>query len=127
MTDIADMSNDMSNAPWFLDKVRSSERYAQNLYAAMCNMRWQKVDVLPILKDEYWTCSWRASGGIVADLRQEGDYMNYYCSGMGSGLGNGDLDGTKGFVSESVVTDEIAEDLAKLGWRSSPYDDEDLV
>ena len=42
------MYNDMESAEWFVTKVRDSKTYAQNLYAAMCNMRWQKVDVMPI-------------------------------------------------------------------------------
>jgi hypothetical protein len=49
-------------------------------------------------------------------MRQQGDYIDWYCSGIGSGLGNGDEDGTKGYVGESVVTDEIRADLKQLGW-----------
>jgi hypothetical protein len=45
--------------------------------------------------------------------------MDWYCSGIGDGLGNGDTDGTRNFVSEGTVTDEIATDLALLGWRVS--------
>ena len=112
-----DMYNDMESAEWFVTKVRDSKTYAQNLYAAMCNMRWQKVDVMPILKDEFWTVSWRSAGGIVADMRQQGDYIDWYCSGIGGGLGNGDEAGTKGYVAESVVTEEIEQDLNKLGWK----------
>jgi hypothetical protein len=51
--------------------------------------------------------------------------MDWYCSGMGSGLGNGDEDGLKGYVSESEITEEIKSDLFKLGWivfESSPDD-----
>jgi len=117
------MEYDMRNAGWFVLKVRASETYAQNLYAAMCNMQFQKTEIFPILKEERWSCSWRTSGGVVADLREEGDYINWYCSGIGSGLGNGDDDGTKGFVSEGTVTEEIRQDLRKLGWIPVPYND----
>jgi len=117
------MEYDMRNAGWFVLKVRASETYAQNLYAAMCNMQFQKMEIFPILKEERWSCSWRTSGGVVADLREEGDYINWYCSGIGSGLGNGDDDGTKGFVSEGTVTEEIRQDLRKLGWIPVPYND----
>jgi hypothetical protein len=85
-------------------------------------MRWQPADVMPILKDEYWSCTWRAAGGIVARFEnQGGDYLDWYCSGIGDGLGNGDADRTKGFVPEGTVTDEIREDFATLGWTPSEW------
>ena len=121
-----DMEYDLRTNKHLCDKVRASETYAQNLYAAMCNMRWQKRDVLPILKDQYWSCTWRASGGIVANLREEGDYIDWYCSGMGEGLGNGDVDGTKGFVPEGTVTEEIADDLYNIGWVPSEWPEDKL-
>jgi hypothetical protein len=107
-----------------LNKVRASETYAQNLYAALCNMQYLKLDVIPVLNEEYWSCSWRHSGGIVADMRQEGDYINWYCSGIGDGLGNGDPDGVKGYIAEGVVTDEIKEDLKRLGWVPVQWDED---
>ena len=108
---------DLRSTEWILEKARVSDTYAQNLYAALCNNSFQKIDVMVILKDQSWSCSWRHAGGIVADMQQKGDYMEWYCSGIGAGLGNGDEDGTKGYVAESVITDEITEDLARLGWQ----------
>jgi hypothetical protein len=108
---------DLRSTDWILEKVRTSERYAQNLYAAMCNNDFQKRDVMPILKNETCGYSWRYAGGIIADMRQEGDYIDWYCSGIGEGLGNGDVDRKKGYVSESHVTEEIEQDLLKLGWN----------
>lgn len=110
------MEYDLLTTDWILEKVRASDTYAQNLYAAMCNRDFQKLDVLPILKNETCSYSWRYAGGIIADMRQKGDYIDWYCSGIGGGLGNGDEDGLKGYVSESVVTDEIRNDLKTLGW-----------
>jgi hypothetical protein len=115
---------DLRSTQWILDKARGSDGYAQNLYAAMCNMQFQKLDVVPILKEELWSCTWRSAGGIVADMREEGDYINWYCSGMGEGLGNGDISGVKGYVPEGVVTDEIKEDLKQLGWIPVEWKDE---
>ena len=100
---------DLLTTDWILEKTRTSESYAQNLYAAMCNRDFQKLDVVPILKDQLWSCSWRYAGGIIADMRQEGDYINWYCSGIRDTYDNN-------YVGESVVTDEIREDLRKLGW-----------
>ena len=57
-------------------------------------------------------------------MRETGDYIDWYCSGIGSGLGNGDETGTKGYVPESTVTEEIEQDLLKLGWQVLPDDNE---
>lgn len=116
------MEADMRICDWMLEKVRNSDTYAQNLYAAMCNREFQKLEVLPVLKEQTWSCSWRYSGGIIADMRQEGDYIDWYCSGIGGGLGNGDASGTLGYVGEGNVTEEIKEDLQKLGWIVLPND-----
>lgn len=110
------MEYELLTTDWILEKVRASDGYAQNLYAAICNNDFQKLDVLPILKNETCAYSWRYAGGIIADMRQKGDYIDWYCSGIGGGLGNGDPSGSKGYVSESVVTDEIRNDLKTLGW-----------
>lgn len=114
---------DLRTCDIMLNKVRASDRYAQNLYAAMCNMQFQKLDVLPILTEQRWSCSWRHAGGIIADMRMQGDYIDWYCSGIGSGLGNGDEDGTKGYVPEGTVTEEIEMDLRELGWVPVEYED----
>jgi hypothetical protein len=118
------MEYDLRTCEPILKKVRENDTYAQNLYAAMCNMEFQKFDVLPILKNERWSCSWRHAGGIIADMRMKGDYIDWYCSGIGEGLGNGDADGTKGYVPEGQVTEEIEQDLRMLGWVPMEYEDE---
>lgn len=106
-----------------MEKIKD-KRYAQNVYAALCNMRWQPADVLPILKDEYWSCTWRSAGGIVAELRVDSteDYMDWYCSGIRGGMTYDDTGpDAEQFVSEGEVTDEIREDFATLGWHPSPW------
>ena len=118
------MEYDLLTSDWMAEKCKD-DRYAQTLYAALCNNQFIKNEVWPILEEKTWSCSWRYAGGIVADIREQGDYMDWYCSGMGSGLGNGDEDGMKGYVSESVITEEIKDDLLKLGWLvfESPTND----
>ena len=125
---------DLRTTKWVIEKCRS-DVYAQHLYAAMCNMRWQKREVLPILKDQYWSCSWRSSGGIVADIQGKGDYIDWYCSGIGNHMSDDDLDDgsatleAKGFVPEGTVTEEIENDMYVLGWVPSewPNDCEDNI
>lgn len=126
-----DLQDEIRDCSWLMEKIQTRPEYAQNLYAAMCNMRWCKRDTWPILAEHYWSASWRGSGGIVADLVGKGeDYMDYYCSGMG-GL-NQDYEGNEtneewqkrtGFVPEGTVTEEIAKDLADIGWFPVPYPD----
>jgi hypothetical protein len=109
------MEYDLRTCEWILDKVRKSNQYAQNLYAAICNNEFVQCDnTWNILKEEYWSASWRYAGGIIADMQEKGDYMDWYCSGINS---------NKGDVSESVVTDEIRADLKKLGWDVIPSKD----
>jgi hypothetical protein len=126
-----DLVEDIRNSPEIMAKIRAEDnRYAQNLYAAWCNMQWCKRELWPVLSEDYWTASWRSAGGIVADLRNKGeDYMDYYCSGMRGGLsydGKDDEDYFErtGFANESEVTEEILNDLDKLGWFPVPYKDE---
>ena len=115
---------DLRSTRWICDKTKNTKTYAQNLYAALCNNDFQKNDVWPRLENKIWGCSWRHAGGIVADMREEGDYIDWYCSGIGSGLGNGDEDGSKGYVGEGAITDEIREDLRRLGWSVVTDSDE---
>lgn len=110
-----DLEQDIRTCAWMLQKVRDNENYAQNLYAAMCNNVFQRNEVWPRLKNEYWSCSWRSAGGLIARLRNEGDYMDWYCSGIGHN--------DQGYVSESTVTDEIRQDLFAIGWTVEPYPD----
>ena len=111
---------DLRSTKWICDKVKASDSYAQNLYAAMCNMQFMKLDTMPILKNQRWSCSWRHAGGIVADMLEKGDYIDWYCSGI-----RHDEEGiTSGYVPEGQVTEEIQEDLKKLGWIPVEWEDE---
>ena len=122
---------DLRSTAWILEKARASDGYAQNIYAAMCNMRWQRVGMWPALKDQYWSASWRSSGGIVADMLGNGDYMDWYCSGIGGQ--NLEYEGIEtneawkkrtSYVSEGVVTEEIRKDFQTLGWVPSEWPDD---
>ena len=131
---------DLLTTDWILEKVRTQEYYAQNLYAAMCNNQFQRNDVWPILSEQKWSCSWRHSGGIIADMQGKGDYIDWYCSGI-----NDDIkEMTQGewenltleqqtrikdsllFVREAVVTEEIENDLFELGWLVIKEDHTDI-
>ena len=133
---INNMEYDLRTNPLIIEKC-NDRIYAQHLYAAMCNNEFIKNEVWPILSDKRWSCSWRYAGGIVADIRQEGDYIDWYCSGIRQ---NEDLTDeeynqmsrerqemyleSKASVPESVVTDEIRKDLLLVGWLVAEQDDQ---
>ena len=128
------MEYDLRSSKELCDKVKQSDNYAQNLYAAMCNMQWRNRELWPEMKEENWSCSWRSAGGIIADMQEKGDYIDWYCSGIGNEeYGNG-LDGTKPvkdedgrmYVPEGVITEEVELDLNKLGWRPVPYSEDEV-
>lgn len=87
-----------------LNKLRGKVKdigYAKDLYKALCNMKWKckttEID---------YHCSWRYAGGLIADLRDVGEcYLDFYCSG-----------------GEGHVTEEVKEDLDKLGWTPQEWD-----
>ena len=131
------MEYDLRSTKWICDKAKAEEYYAQNIYAAICNNDFIKNDVWPILTDKRWSASWRSAGGIVANMIEKGDYIDWYCSGIRGELSDEEYENmtpdekkryrymqTK-FVSESVVTDEVREDLLKLGWIVAPENDSD--
>ena len=132
---------DLLTTDWILEKVRTQEYYAQNLYAAMCNNQFQRNDVWPILSEQKWSCSWRHAGGVIADMQGKGDYIDWYCSGINddlldemtqSGWENLPLEqqtrykNSLLFVRESVVTEEIENDLFELGWLVIKEDHTDI-
>jgi len=102
------LEDELKNSTVVCAKVLTCKEYATDLYRALSNMQWQKVEVMPMLRNELWSCSWRYAGGIVADIRQEGDYLDWYCSG-----------------GEGTVSDEIAWDLYDLGWKPVEWSDDD--
>jgi hypothetical protein len=122
------MEYDLRACEWMVAKVRAREEYAQNLYAAMCNRDFVKNDVWPLLANKTWSCSWRYAGGIVAHMAGEGDYIDWYCSGINGRLDDDDRAKMapeaiaryewmqENFVGEGHVTDEIRADLLALGW-----------
>jgi hypothetical protein len=102
---------DLRSSEYIVEKCKN-KAYAQNIYAALCNNEFIKNDVMQILREDTWGCTWRYAGGIVADLVGEGDYMDWYCSGIRHD--DGEL--TSLYVGEGDITDEVKDDLFKLGW-----------
>ncbi len=131
------MEYDLLTTDWILEKVRTRDDYAQNLYAAICNNGFIRLAVIPILKNEEWGASWRSAGGIIADMQQKGDYIDWYCSGIRD-IGvyapakedeeftdeqKAQMAVVEKYVPEGCITDEIRNDLQRLGWAVAPGGD----
>lgn len=130
------MEADIKSCTWMTEKILGDVVYAQNLYAALCNNDFQRLEMWPILTGKTWHCSWRYAGGVVADIRKEGDYMNWYCSGIQDWPRQGEktpeewanltpeqqqyIKNSEAFEEEGKVADEIANDLHRLGWIVLP-------
>jgi|HubBroStandDraft_2_1064218.scaffolds.fasta_scaffold80830_2 hypothetical protein len=83
-----------------VDQMAVDDVFAREVYASLCNMRWQREGM-----EEPVSMSWRAAGGLVADLVGRGEwYLDYYCSG-----------------NEGVVSERVREALGGLGWIPVPW------
>jgi hypothetical protein len=120
-----DVEIDLKNNREVCEKIAASDVFAQNVYAALCNQQYYPHGE-PQTDDTVWSCTWRYAGGIIADIRNTHlhkpqdtgiveDYIHWYCSGMGY------LDGK---VEEGVVTREVRELFAAMGWDIVAYPNE---
>lgn len=91
---------DVIDSETIKNKMRASKSYCKKFYAAMCN-----TDLYKVGSEGEYGYSWRAAGGLVADILGEGDYLDWYCSG-----------------NEGFVDDEIADDLNAIGWVAIPME-----
>ena len=101
------LSDDLKGCELVIGKCKRSTLYSQNLYAALCNNSFVKNGVK-------WSCLWRSSADLVSKLRGEGDYLDWYCSGIPVGW---NLPAKDGHVGEGVLTEEVGADFGSLGWR----------
>lgn len=118
---------DLYSTDWIIAKVKSDEVYAQHLYAALCNNVFTPNKIWPILLEKTWSCSWRHAGAILSIMDGTNDYLNFYLSGLAA---NEDIEYSsrlsldqqieclkyKAYVAEGVVTEEIRQDLFRMGW-----------
>ena len=80
------------------DRVRGlvrSDLFPMLLYSALCNTLWRHKG-----SGKEWHCSWRYAGSIVATLRGEGCYLDWYCS-----------------MSEGLVDEQVLAEIGALGWE----------
>lgn len=104
------LTQDILAVSSIVEKIQTNEMYAQNMYAAFCNNVFMK-------EEQEWSCSWRAAGRFISEVRGEGDYIDWYCSGMFE---------REGHVAESVITPEVQADITLCGWviKEDSYSDD---
>ena len=74
--------------------IRDDNAVATEMWCAISNMDWQHTN------GDTAGYSFRAAGDLVAAIRGSGNYMDWYCSGP-----------------DGVVSDRIADAMAKEGWK----------
>lgn len=88
-----DLERDLVLSPHIRCLIRS-DLVAVLLYGALCNTTWRHK-----VAGTLWHCSWRRAGGVVAGLRCEGNYLDWYCAG-----------------GEGLVDDQVLAEIEALGW-----------
>lgn len=87
-------------------QVAADETFAQELYTALCNMRWRKHD-WDDQRAPLASMTWRGVGDLVATLEgRDGSYIDFYCSG-----------------NEGEVSERVRVALGDLGWTPVPWPD----
>jgi len=81
----------------FGDRIREEEVFPCEVWSALCNTDW--IDPA----GEAHSYSFREAGGVIAELRGEGTYDDWYCC-----------------TTPGIVTPEIAVGMAAIGWRHQP-------
>lgn len=100
-----DLERDLHNHITLVERVKSDVTFAESLYAALCNNQFRHVNMTDDPED-FWSCTWRAAGDIVAELTNnpQNDYLTYYCTG-----------------NEGMVTPELVQLFAEIGWTARPW------
>lgn len=94
---LSNFQDDLTNL--FGDRMRSDEEFCKNIWSALANVIWRNIDGAEA------SYTFRAAGGLIAEIIDGGDYMDWYCCGP-----------------DSVVSEEIAKGLASCGWSHHDYE-----
>jgi hypothetical protein len=82
-------------------QIRANDEAATEFWSSLANVGWFH-ESQPEQEVGY---SFRAAGGLIAEIRAEGSYIDWYCSGP-----------------YAVVASWIADLMATKGWRSEPME-----
>lgn len=77
----------------FGDRIKDDPLFCANMWSALANVDWHHTS------GDTAGYSFRAAGDLIASIRGEGDYMDWYCSGP-----------------YATVTEEIRAGMLAEGW-----------
>lgn len=83
------------------EAIRADQSVGVALWSALANQGWGNA------AGDTASYSFRAAGDLIAAVAGEGDYLDYYCAGP-----------------YAVVSDQIAEALAREGWYPTDKEEE---
>lgn len=107
-----DLEQELCRNATVIKQLAEDRAFALEVYRALCNNKF--IDMQDADADDtkdYWSCTWRYAGGIVASLRAAHDpsivedYLDWYCSG-----GEGD------------VSDRVRDTFLSMGWKVQTYE-----
>lgn len=78
----------------FLEQIKNNDEFCKELWSALTNIEWINND------GSYFYCTFRYAGALIADIRESGGYMDWYCSS-----------------EYAKVSEYIEEKLNSLGWK----------
>lgn len=85
------------------DNILHDDVVCFELWSALANVIWMHD------RSEDVAYSFRAAGDLIAELRGEGDYRDWYCRGW-----------------PGVVSDRISDAMKAEGWTWRPWTDDDF-
>jgi len=83
----------------FGSDLRSSKEFCVEMWSALANIQWYYKD-----NKEDDGFSFREAGTVIAEIRGQGSYLDWYCSGP-----------------YAVVSEKISEGMAKHDWVWKDY------
>lgn len=105
---MTNLYTDLIKHELIVGKAKSSAKYAQNLYAALSDTSWKSSD------NNISKLSWEQASSLVSSICNDADAYRWYASGINDGGAGGCY--AYGIIQESVVTNEIKNDLLSIGW-----------
>lgn len=64
---------------YFGERMKTDEELCRKIWSSLANVDWYYIGERPLLLEVSY--SFRAAGGMIANIIERGDYMDWYCSG----------------------------------------------